>query len=551
MKYQTGGPKRFAHQRRGLAKLIDTHGVTALLFDPGLGKTATVLDYLGLLAIKARPASDGVREVRCLVVCPLAAVDTWVLQAQTFMSPMVNYWVEAMGGSLLQRAETLAARGGQPFKRPLVAPPKRRLNHHPRALHHDKAIAWDARTQPGERETAISSSEGPDGLGLDTPRVVIEVVNVDTLQYRTRVGSRSMADVMLDAVKRFAPEIVVVDEAHRIKSPTGHASRLLARLSPFVPRRVILTGTVMPHSPIDVFAQWRFMEPYAFGEKDAAGNLRQATLGGFTGRYAVQGGWQGREVIGFRNLDEMQAIMRRNAVVARKADALDLPKTMDVVVPVELSATEKRAYSEMKSALAVQLSNGQLATTGNRLTQLLRLRQITTGYLMDDNGVTVALGDSKIRTIKSLVEDKLAGEKRIVIFALFVWEIHALAKALAVAGTEVMVIGGGTKGQDRMAMRRRFGSDDPARMVMIAQVRTMSLAVNELVTANHAIFGSLSQLRDDFEQAKARLDRQGQTKPVTFWLTAAPGTVDEVILRTHQQRGDLETAVLAHIRGEA
>jgi len=146
------------------------------------------------------------------------------------------------------------------------------------------------------------------------------------------------------------------------------------------------------------------------------------------------------------------------------------------------------------------------------------------------------------------VQDTLVGEKRVVIFALFTHEINALAKALQERGTEDMVIHGGTSGEERMAMRRRFGSDDPQRMVMVAQIKTMSLAVNELITASHAIFASMSQQRDDWIQAKDRLNRIGQERPMTFWHAVVPGTVDQVILESHRQGTSLENAVLAHIR---
>jgi hypothetical protein len=538
----TGGPPRFDHQRRGLQQMISTGGITALLFDPGLGKTATVLDYAGLLALKSRSG-----EARVLVICPLVAVDTWVLQAEIFTSPQVNVWAESLGGGLLQRAEALAARGGNAYRHPLVEPPKRKRAHHPRALHHELAWAWMARS---EREVPVTPSEGPDGLGTDRPRIVLEVINLDTLQYRTAVGSQTMADVMVDAIKRYNPDLVVVDESHKIKSPQANASRLLGRVSKYVRRRVLLTGTVRPHSPLDVFAQWRFLEPYAFGERQIDGSRRQATFGGFKSRYAELGGWMGKEVISFKNLDEMQRIMARNAVVARKSEALDLPPTTDVVIPVDLAPAETRAYADMKGQLATQLANGAFSSSTNRLTQMLRLRQITSGHLPDDSGVMNVIGNSKVNTIRSLVQDTLAGEKRVVIFALFTIEIAMLAKALTEKGTEVMVIEGGTSMEDRAAMRRRFGDTlgNPGRIVMVAQIKTMSLAVNELVTASHAIFASLSQQRDDLEQAKARLDRTGQTRPVTFWFCLAPGTVDGVIYKSHQDRTSLEDAMLHHIQ---
>jgi SNF2 family DNA or RNA helicase len=157
------------------------------------------------------------------------------------------------------------------------------------------------------------------------------------------------------------------------------------------------------------------------------------------------------------------------------------------------------------------------------------------------------IGDAKARTVRSLVHDTLAGETRVVVFALFTVEIAQLRRALAEPGTEVLVISGGTPMEERGAIRRRFGSADPARLVLVAQIKTMSLAINELVTASHAVFATLSQQRDDLTQAKARLDRQGQTKPVTFWFCLAPHTVDEVVLASHRDRTDLETAMLQHI----
>lgn len=531
--FQPGGPARFAHQRRGLQKMISTGGKTALLFDPGTGKTATTLDYCSLLALKA-PSG----EARVLVVCPLAAVDTWVEQAAMFVSPQVSFWAEALGGSLKARGRALASRGGNAYADSLDP------TRSPRAVGTQNSWSWTHRAAGRVRPVTIT--EGPDGLGTALPRLVLIVVNIDTFTSRRTLGSGTMADYMVQSVRRFNPDLVVVDESHKIKSAQGNASRLLARIARDVPRRIILTGTVMPHSPLDVFGQWRFLDPYAFGRQNPDGTQRQATITDFRHRYAVMGGFMGREVTGFRNLDDMREIMARNASVARKADALDLPPTMDVEVPVELSPAEKKAYKEMKTTLAATLTSGT-STVPNMLTQMLRLRQITSGYLPDDSGVNHILGASKVDTISSIVHDNLAGEKRIVVFALFTQEIRMLEQRLARKGTEVMVITGGTPGEERMRLRKRFGSDDPARIVLVAQIKTLSLAVNELVSANHCIFASLSQQRDDLIQARDRLNRIGQTRPVTFWYALAPGTVDTVIMQSHRDRTDLENAMLQHI----
>lgn len=533
--FKPGGPTRYDHQKRGLKRLIRQRGIGALLFDPGLGKTATTIDYLSVLALKA-PAM----EVRVLVVAPLAAVDTWVYQMETYVADGVNFWAEAVAGNLLQRAETLASRGGNPYSRQL-SKTRRRSGSGPRSEHFERSWAWAARPADTGRE------RGPDGV--PGPRIVLEVINIDTLTSRSRHGSKTMADIMVEAIQRFGPDVVVVDELHKIKGASANASRLLARVTKTAPRRIGLTGTVMPHGPLDVFGQWRFLDPYAFGETTADGSRKQATFGSFKERFAVLGGWMGKEVIGYRNLDDLQDIMAEIAVVARKEEALDLPRATDVELTVDLGPTEKRAYAQMKSDLETDFADGSLATVGSMLTQALRLRQITSGHLPADDGTVKTVGSSKVNTIRSLVQDTLVGEKRVVIFALFSHEIQALGKALQQQGTEVMVITGGTSGEERMAMRRRFGSDDPQRMIMVAQIKTMSLAVNELITASHAIFASMSQQRDDWIQAKDRLNRIGQGRPMTFWHAVVPGTVDEVILASHRQGTSLENAVLAHIRG--
>jgi hypothetical protein len=546
--FRPGGPRRYSHQSDGLRTLIETRGVAALLFDPGTGKTATVIDYACLLALKSQA-----RSARVLVIAPLAAVDTWVLQAETFASPDVDVWAEALGGSIRQKALTLASRGLDPLLGPGYQSARERApgaSQAPGTRTYGAPVARFVRSA-----TPIPVGAGPESLGRGgQARLVLEVINVDTFASRASVKAprgtrvRTAADLMVEAVRRFAPDLIVVDESHRIKGHSGNSSHAIARLTPLCRRRVILTGTVMPHSPLDVYGQWRFLEPTAFGVLLSNGQRREATWTGFRDRFAQMGGWMGRQVIGFQHLDELHRIMARNSRVARKADALDLPPTSDVIIPVHLGKDEEAAYAEMKAALAARLADGSLASAPNRLAQMMRLRQITSGHLRDDSGAVRTLGGSKVAVVRSLVGDTLTGEKRVVVFAHFRHEVAALVAALStLPDTEVVSVTGATPAFIRAEIRRRFGSAEPTRLVLVAQMRTMSLAVNELVTASHAIFASLSERRDDFVQARDRLDRIGQTKPVTFWFCLAPGTVDEIILRAHQQRTDLESAMLSHI----
>lgn len=542
------------HQRIGLRRLIETRGVCALLWDPGLGKTAATLDYLSLLALKATPNERGVREARALVVAPLSAVDTWVLQAKQWVSPQIDYWAEALGGSIIQRAEALASRGGNPIRKRGAKPLQKRDRAlaERRALHVQRSHAVGIRGNTAKGEP-VQRHDGPGAFDRSRPRLILASLNLDTFSQRREYGSGTTADLLLDAVRRFDPDVIVVDEMHKIKGASSNVSRLLDRIGQRVPRRIGLTGTVMPHGPLDVFGQWRFIAPEAFGDKRSNGTRARATLAGFKRRYAEMGGYMGYEVVGYKNLDDMQNIMAANSHVARKDDELDLPKTRSVTIPVELSSAERRAYTDMKKHLQATFAQPGTSTAPNRLAQMMRLRQITSGYLPDDSGTMRDIGTSKADVIGSIVNDQLAGENRVVVFAQFVPEIARLRAKLATKGTTVEVIDGSVKAEERLAIRQRFGdtAKHPERIVLVAQFKTVSLSVNELVTASHAVFGSLSLQRDDLIQAQDRLNRMGQKRPVTFWFALVPGSVDAVIYKSHQDRSNLEAAVLDHIQSDA
>lgn len=540
MKFEYGGPKRFAHQTQGLRWLIETKGTAALLWEPGTAKTSTVLDYLSLLTLKSE------REIRVLVVSPLAAVDTWVLQAETFVSPQVSVWAEVIGSNLTvkRRAQVLADRGGNPFTRATETRGARLRGK--RTLWAGSAPSLYSRRADGR---TAPRADGPDGL--PPTRLVIESINLDSFKSRQRVGSKTMADVMLEAVRRYSPDVMVVDESHvSLKGYGSNVSRLLARVGEHVQRRIILTGTAMSHSPLDIYGQWRFLAPYDFGTLVAPGKRKRSTWGSFTDRYAMMGGYMGKQVVGFKNLDEMQEVMAQRAMVVRKEDALDLPDLVEEIVPVHLSTKEAKAYDGMKKNLAATIGLGSSATVPNRLAQAMRLRQITAGHLPDDQGVKQTIGTSKVDVARSLAKETLAGEKRIVVFGEFIHEIDALSDALGDKDTTILKITGATSSAERIRMRKKFGSDDPSRMILVAQIRTMNLAVNELVTARAAIFASLPQQRDLIVQALARLDRIGQTRKMTAYFLNSPGTIDDTIYDSYQKRSNLESAILDHLRDE-
>lgn len=491
--YKLGSPS-FDHQTEGLKRVIDADGVYALLWDPGTGKTKVVIDYLGWLAAAAQ------QEVRVLVVCPKVVTDSWVTQINKYLNDTTPRLATVLTGTINEKAEQLAVQGCA------------LTTHH--------------------------------------PMVNMAIINLEALSSRRQVSktsSKMHSDLLLDAVKKFNPHVLVVDESHRIKGKSSNAGRLLQRMAKVVKRRILLTGTPMPHSPLDVWSQWRVLDDTAFGT-----NGKSWSFGYFQQKYAILGGYMGKEVRGFQFLDDLERRMGMRSMSVRKEDCLDLPPTTEITIPVTLDPAERRHYDVMKRDLLVALDNGEMMSAPSRLTQMLRLRQITSGFVKPDDGDPVFVGSSRQTAALDLLEDLLATEHRIIVFAWARPECDRLVEAInssrSLNGAVAAGITGDTPDAERLRLRQNFGNLDSTRQVLVCQWRTVSLGINEFVTASHALFLSLSQQRDDLIQGKARLDRQGQTKPVTFWWLQAPGTVDEVIRQSHTDRTNLEDALLAHIR---
>jgi hypothetical protein len=362
---------------------------------------------------------------------------------------------------------------------------------------------------------------------------------------------------------------VVVDESHIIKAATSNISKALYQIGQLAPHRIILTGTVNPLSPLDCYGQWRFLAPWTFSDqypepwtrtplrmtKAQQASIRPWPWGRFENRYGTKGGYKGKTVVGVNEymIDELHDRVAERSMVVTKDDALDLPETQDIDVHVTLNAKEAKAYREMAEDLAAELDSGEFVEAVNVLAKLMKLRQIAAGFVKDTATDQVhVVGDSLRKAMLEVTTVTLAGEQRVVVSGYFRSECALIAEALrrAEPGTCVEVITGATKAKDRLDIRQRFGdvSGNPGRMILVAQARTMSLSVNELVTASHMVNGSPSERRDDWVQLRGRLHRQGQEKPVTYWNCFTPGLIGNIMLDKHKDRGNLEKALLDHVR---
>lgn len=339
----------------------------------------------------------------------------------------------------------------------------------------------------------------------DTDALQVAVLNYE--------GARAMAEDLI----RWQPDMLICDEAHRLKTPGSKQSKQIARAAKKIRYRMVLTGTPITNNPLDIYGIYRTLDPRIFGTSFYA----------FRNRYALMGGYENRQVIGYQNLDELMAKIHEIAFRCRKEDCLDLPEMTDVYRYCTLEKSAQALYTQMARESVAELEAGETVIAANVLSKLLRLSQIAGGFL-DGQPVSTA----KLHLLGDILDD-LDGQKA-VIFVRFTAEKLAIEQLLAKRGVDFVSLDGSTPMRSRGELVQRFQAD-PDCGAFVGQIAAAGTGIT-LHAASVAIFYSCSFSYADLDQARSRLHRSGQRNPVTNIFLTCQDTVDEKILAALQQK---------------
>ena len=321
-------------------------------------------------------------------------------------------------------------------------------------------------------------------------------------------------------------DLVVADEIHRCKAPGGKASRYLARLSKAARFRLGLSGTPMPHSPLDVYGYFRFIDATVFGW----------SYNRFRQHYAVMGGYQNHQVIAYDHLDELNQRFYSVAFACGK-DVLDLPPEVHITYTCQLGVEARKVYRSLERDLIAEVQAGEV-TAANALVKLLRLQQITGGWIRTDEGQEIEIDAAKMNLLRDVLDD-IAPEEPVVVFCRFHKDLDAVARAAGETGRAALELSG--RADD---LQRWQAGEAP---VLAVQIDSGGVGV-DLTRARYSIYYSLGFSLGSYEQSLARIHRPGQTRPVEYIHLLAAGTVDEKVMAALSQRADVVNAVLQQIK---
>lgn len=416
---------------------------------------------------------------RVLVLCPINALQVWDDQADTHIHPDITFQISVPSGRIAEKAEFIR------------------------------------RWRPDQ-----------------------EVLSVLILNYAAVIKRDKRWDIM-KALGEYDPQVVILDESHHIKNATAKQSKAAHYITGRAQYVLLLTGTPIGKNYLDLYSQLKAVDPRIWEAAWTKTGIMSWT--NFRNNYAIWGGKSGYEIRGYINMEDLERRYKPHIRSARKEDIHDMPKVTDTVIPVELNASARRVY-DIFAKEGVVVHKRHYIEAPIPLTKLLRLQQMTGGWVHDDQGESVEVQTDKLAILTDLLEDLASAGKSVVIFARFIAEMDAIYEAASRYYIPERISGGVSSKARREAVRR-FASGKSLR-AMVIQVGAAEALDGLQTSCSYGIFYSTDYSLIHWNQARGRLDRVGQKEPVTFYHLQATRTVDSLILQALKDKKDIERMVM-------
>lgn len=406
--------------------------------------------------------------------------------------------------------------------RVLVVAPTSVCSVWPHDLNQFATFPWEARVLLGDKKKRLKALNELESWPFKALRIA--VINYESTH----------RDGIFEALAAYKPDLIVCDESQRIKNPSAAQSKALHKLGDAAPFRMILSGTPVQNNAVDLYSQYRFLDPAVYG----------ANFYAFKNRYCIMGGYGQHQIVGYRNMDELVEKEHSVAYRVTKEECLDLPQQTFINRYVQFTDAEQAIYEQLRKSSFLELETGENVTATTILTMYLRLMQLTGGFLTADESTRPKqVNTAKLDALADIVDDYVVDAgKKLVIFARFRAEIAAIENLLRLRKIQCGSIYGDVPMEERGKIVEDFQTN-PDTKVFVAQIQTAGLGIT-LHAASTAVFYSYDYNYANYAQALARIHRIGQRLPVTYIHLVVDGSIDEKILAALENKEDMAKTVV-------
>ena len=363
---------------------------------------------------------------------------------------------------------------------------------------------------------------------VDTLRILI--MNVEA--FSTEKGS-SFARLFLRVTNGF----MAIDESTTIKTHTAKRTKSIVHVGKEARYRRIATGSPVTKSPLDLYAQCEFLGPDC---------LNASSYYAFQARYAVlverkMPSHTFKQIVGYRRLDELQEKLNDFSFRVTKEECLDLPEKVYTRRDVELTKEQQTYYDQMK-LMALAVVEGDLMSTNNALTQIMRLHQIVCGHIKLDDGRQLDIPSNRADELMAVLSESSG---KVIIWANYRRDIENIRLAIQkeYGMTSVATYFGDTEAEERQEIVTKFQDPESDLRFFVGNPRTGGYGLT-LTAANVVVYYSNSFDLEVRLQSEDRAHRIGQTSKVTYVDLISVGTVDEHIVKALRNKINIASEVL-------
>ena len=395
-------------------------------------------------------------------------------------------------------------------------------NHTPDEINYHTVKWSNANTQKNKKSLATLFEE-PNRLNILT-------MNIEALS--TKKGAQFITDFLFKRKCMF-----IVDESTTIKNHKAKRTINAVRLGKYAYYRRILTGSPVTKSPLDLYSQAYFLDPSLLGF---------ASYFSFRARYAnlmdrSANGRTYKQVVGYKNLTELNENLLKFSYRVLKKDCLDLPDKVYIKRIIQMTDEQKGVYRDLQKQAKTRLTTGTV-TTAHLITQLVRLHQVSCGFVGLDGGGITELPSQRLPELMEILEET---DGKVIIWVNYIHDIQRIEQELIkVYGAESVGTYYGKVGQERRAevIDEFQNLENPLRF-FVGNTQTGGYGIT-LTAASTVIYYSNNYDLEKRLQSEDRAHRIGQVNKVTYIDIVCEKTVDEKIVKSLRQKQNIAQTVL-------
>lgn len=383
---------------------------------------------------------------------------------------------------------------------------------------HSNETGWILGQRTKNRRVVIGSSKDKlhDLEQLNTISSYFLITNVESLR------DEKISAKLNELCKNNTIQLVAIDEIHKCKNPSSQQGKGILKLQSEC--RIAMTGTPLMNTPMDLYIilKWLGYEKHSFYA--------------FQNHYCIKGGFGGYEVVGYKNLDELQEQINDIMLRRLKEDVLDLPDKLFIDEYVEMTGKQEQIYKEVTADIKANID--QIKMANNPLAELIRMRQATgyTGILS-----STIQESAKIDRLEEIVEETVQNGKKVVIFSNWLQMTDPIYQRLSRL-YEGTIITGETADSERQANVYRFQNDKNCKFIL-GTIGAMGTGLT-LTAGTVVVFMDEPWTMANKQQAIDRCHRIGTKDNVTVYTIMCKNTIDERIHEIVEKKGAMSDALI-------